>query len=59
LRKVQPFDGGDIPKIKEPDVGQNFTLKDESGDDSAKNIDIYLEIRCCVYNCQLKEENHG
>jgi hypothetical protein len=28
--EIQPFDGGDVPEIKEPDVGQNFTLEDRT-----------------------------
>jgi hypothetical protein len=38
LSKVQPLDSGDIPKIKEPNIGQDFTLKDKSCNNSAENI---------------------
>jgi hypothetical protein len=54
LREIQPFDGGDVPEIKEPDIGQNFTFKDKTCDNSAKDINVYLEIRCCVNSCQLR-----
>lgn len=54
LREIQSFDGGDVPEIKEPDVGQNSTLKNKTCDDSAENINVYLEVRRCINNCQLR-----
>lgn len=56
LSEVQSLDSSDIPEIKEPDIGQDFALKDKSCNNSAENINVDLEIRCCVYNGQLKEK---
>lgn len=42
LSKVQPLDSGDIPNIKEPDIGQDFTLKHKSCKNSAENINVDL-----------------
>jgi hypothetical protein len=44
LREIQPFDGCDITEIKEPDVGQNFTFEDKTCDNSAEDINVYLQI---------------
>lgn len=54
LGKVETLDGRDVSDVKEPDVGQDLTLKDETGHDTAENIDIDLEVRSGIGQSQLR-----
>jgi hypothetical protein len=53
LSKVQAFDGGNVPDIKEPNVGENLAFKDETGHNATKDIDIYLQVSRGIYQGQL------
>lgn len=54
LGKVKTLDGCDVSDVKEPDIGQDFALKDETGHDTAEDVDIDLEVRSGIDQGQLR-----
>ena len=54
LGKVKTLDGRDVSDIEEPDIGQNLALKDETGYNTAEDVDIDLEVRSGIDQGQLK-----
>lgn len=44
LGKVKSLDGGDVPDIKEPDIGEDLAFTDEPGDNPTEDVNVDLEI---------------
>jgi hypothetical protein len=53
LGKVKTLDGRDVSDVKEPDIGQDLALKDETSHNTAENIDVDFEVRSGVDQSQL------
>lgn len=54
LCKIETLDGGDVADVEEPDVSQDFAFEDEAGDDAAEDVDVDFQVRCRVYDGQLR-----
>lgn len=48
LGKVKTLDGGDVPDVKKPNIGEDLAFKDEPGDDPTENVNVDLEICCRI-----------
>lgn len=53
LCKIQALDRGDIPQIKEPDIGEDLAFKDKPSHDTAEDVDIDLQIGSGIDESQL------
>jgi hypothetical protein len=58
LRKIQPLDRRDVSEIKEPDIGEDFALEDETRNDPAEDVDVDFEVCGCVDHGQLFHVHH-
>ena len=54
LGKVQAFNSGNVPDIKEPNIGENLAFKDETSHNAAEDINIDLEVGSGINQSKLK-----
>lgn len=59
LGEVETFDGGDVPDIKEPDVGKHLAFEDETSNNATENINVNLQVGGRINQCKLQVISSG